>query len=436
MARIAMVGTGYVGLVTGVVFAELGHEVVGVDLLRERVARINRGEPPIHEDGLAELMARNVPERFRATTDIAEAMDGAAFVFIAVGTPSREDGSIDLSHVERASADIAPNLRPGQIVVVKSTVVPGTTRDVVRPILKRGAPDPGSVRLAMVPEFLREGIAVRDAMSPGRIVIGAEDRSVASAVAALFTGTDAPVLVTDPTTAEAIKYASNTLLALKISYANEIGALCEDLGIDVYRVMEGVGMDPRMSRYFLNAGLGFGGSCLPKDTRALRAVFADRGLEPLLLDALHAVNDRQALRAVSSLDGLLGGLRGKRVAVMGVAFKANTDDVRETRAVPVIMGLLQRGAEVVVHDPIASNNLREMYRMDVAFATTAREALEGSDAVVLQTDWPEYSELDASAFEKMRGRVVYDGRRALSATQVTFLRGRGFTVFLHGAGVQ
>ncbi len=432
MAKLAVLGTSYVGLITGVAFAEWGHDVTCVDIIESKVSVLNEGKAPIHEEGLDELLRKHVPGSLRGTTDLAEAMEGAEFIFIAVQTPEGEDGAIDLSFVRKASEDIAGHLKSGQTVVVKSTVVPGTTSDVVIPALEGSGLGKEEYNVAVNPEFLREGIAVHDALEPSRIVIGATDGETARAVADLY-DVESKFMFTDPTTAEAVKYASNAILAVKISFANEVATLCEDLGIDVYDVMDGVGLDPRISRKFLNAGMGFGGSCLPKDTKAFERLFVDRGLYPGLLEAVHEVNDTIPVHVVKRLSSMIGDLNGKRVAVLGLAFKEGTDDVRQSRARPLVRELLERGCVVVAHDPIASGNFKR-FGLEIEYADSISDALEGADAAIIQTAWEEYSGLDVDDFVRMAGRTVIDGRRILSAAAIDRLSSEGFSVYLLGRG--
>jgi len=432
MARLAILGTSYVGLVTGAAFAEWGHDVTCVDIVASKVAMLNEGRAPIHEDGLDDLLGKHVPGNLRGTLDLAEAVSDADFIFIAVQTPEGPDGAIDLSFVRRAAEDVAGLLKPGQTVVVKSTVVPGTTRDVVMPALEASGLGQDEYGVAVNPEFLREGIAVHDALEPSRIVIGASDRGTAEKVAGLYRF-ESEFMLTDLTTAEAVKYASNAILAVKISFANEVATLCEDLGIDVYDVMDGVGLDPRISRAFLDAGMGFGGSCLPKDTKAFERLFVDRGLHPGLLEAVHEVNDTIPVHVVKRMHSMIGDLTGKRVAVLGLAFKEGTDDVRQSRARPLVKELLDRGCDVIVHDPIASDNFKR-FELDVTYAGSVSEALDGADATIIQTAWEEYSGLGPGDFAKMAGRTVIDGRRILTQATIDSLASDGFSVYQLGRG--
>ncbi len=411
--RITVVGGGYVGLVTGACFAELGHTVNIVEIDAEKAAAINAGRAPIHEQGLDALLEQHAGKRLRAGTDYGPVAD-ADISFVCVGTPPAADGSADLSMVAAASRSIGEALRAGKkshTVVVKSTVPPGTTAGLVVPtVLERSGRD--DVGFAMNPEFLREGRAVEDFLHPDRIVIGSRDDGSGDSVAAAYQGLSAPVVRCNLTAAEMIKYASNALLATKISFANEVGNVCKRLGIDVYEVMEGVGMDHRVSPHFLSAGAGFGGSCFPKDVAALVSLAESLGEEPSLLRSVLDVNDRQPLRMVRLLEERIGDLSGKRVAVLGLAFKDNTDDIRESRAIPVIAELLRRGATVAAYDPLAVASMRRVFP-GIDYAASAADALRGADACLVMTEWPEFSDLNGE-FDLMRTRVVIEGRRILS----------------------
>jgi UDPglucose 6-dehydrogenase len=411
--RITVVGGGYVGLVTGACFAGLGHTVDIVEIDARKAAAINAGRAPIHERGLDALLERHAGTRLRAGTDYGPVAE-ADLSFVCVGTPPAADGSADLSMVAAASRSIGEALRGGNgshTVVVKSTVPPGTTAGLVVPaVLEHAGRD--EIGFAMNPEFLREGLAVEDFLHPDRIVIGSRDDGSGDSVAAAYQGLAAPVVRCGLTAAEMIKYASNALLATKISFANEVGNVCKCLGIDVYEVMEGVGMDHRVSPHFLNAGAGFGGSCFPKDVSALVSLAESLGEEPALLRSVLDVNDRQPLRMLRLLEEKTGDLAGKRIAVLGLAFKENTDDIRESRAIPVIAELLRRGAAVAAYDPLAAASMRRIFP-EIGYAASAAEALRGADACLVMTEWPEFSDLNGE-FDLMKSRVVIEGRRILS----------------------
>ena len=407
--NVSIIGTGYVGTVTGACLAELGHDVICVDIDQQKVDWINAGIAPIHEPGLSELLKKHAGIRLRATTDYNDAIPNSDLTFICVGTPSGEDGRIDLSIVRSASKSIGEALsgrRSYHVVVVKSTVVPETTEKVVAPLV-RGE----NVGIAMNPEFLREGKAVYDFMNPDKIVVGGDPRAV-EMVASLYEGIPCEITRTDIRTAEMIKYANNSFLAAKISFANEIGNICKKLGIDVYDVMSAIGKDFRISEHFLNAGAGFGGSCFPKDVRALIGKAEELGYDPMLLNAVIEVNEEQPMRMVKLLVEHIGDLRNRRIAVLGLAFKNDTDDIRESRSIPVITELLNLGAQVSAYDPLAELNMRKIFP-EIDYCESALDALNGADACLIMTEWDEFRSLDKE-FDAMKNLVVIDGRRVVS----------------------
>ena len=413
--KISVVGGGYVGLVTGTCFAEFGHTVTIIEIDPEKVREINKGHPPVYEDGLENLLKKNAGQRFRAESGY-ESVAGADIVFICVGTPPNSDGSANLSYIESASNSIGEKLKgtPGYcVVVVKSTVPPGTTENIVRPaVLRASKKTEHEIGFAMNPEFLREGWAVSDFMNPDRLVIGSSDARSGERVETVYKSVSTPVIHTGLSAAEMIKYTSNAFLATKISFANEIGNICKTLGIDVYEVMKGVGLDPRIGPLFLNAGAGFGGSCFPKDISALVSLAQSAGEKPLLLQSVLAVNEQQPFRMISILKKRAGPLAGKRIAVLGLAFKDNTDDIRDSRAVPVIRMLLEKGARVCAYDPMASPNMQKIFPT-VEYCPTATDALRGADGCLVMTEWPEFSSLDKE-FDLMAHKIIIEGRRILS----------------------
>ena len=414
--RISIIGSGYVGLITGMGFVKLGNEVIFVDVDDNKIEMINTAQPPIYEEGLGELM-REFRGKYYATKNYREAILNSDVTFIAVGTPSREDGSIDLKYVEAASKSIGKALREKMgyhVVVVKSTVLPGTTEEVVKPILEEysGKKAFEGFGLAMNPEFLREGVALKDFLTPDRIVIGVQDERTRRVLEELYAPIDSPKLFTDIKTAEMIKYASNAFLATKISFANEIGNICKKLGIDSWKVFEGVGLDHRISPHFFKTGIGWGGSCFPKDTRALIRKAEELGEEPLILKAVVEVNERQPLKMIELLKKHVPDLKGKRIGVLGLAFKPNTDDVRETRAYVVVKKLLEERAKVIAYDPQAMENFKRYYPnvgKRIEYASTPEEVLDLTDVILIVTEWPEFEELDYS------GKIVVDGRRIKAA---------------------
>ena len=412
--HITIIGGGYVGLVTAACLSHLNYNTTVIEIFPEKVAAINRAEPPIYEDGLDTLLKTHISANLRATTQYTP-VQTSDVIFIAVGTPPNPDGSANLSYIIAAAETIADELAKSHaeypVIVVKSTVPPGTTKNVVEPIIRRKNPDL-SFGICMNPEFLREGRAVKDFLHPDRIIVGSSDPKTIRIMHELYTGIAAPIIDVDPTAAEMIKYTSNALLATKISFANEIGNLCKQLGVNVYEVMAGVGMDSRVSPKFLNAGCGFGGSCFPKDVSALASIAREHGVTPTLLNAVLAVNDSQPLRMVELLETRIGSLSGKRIAVLGLAFKDNTDDVRESRSIPVIEALRRKGAVPVLFDPMAMDTMKAVFP-DEEYALSAAAALTHADGCLVMTEWPEFAKL-SSEFDAMRERVIIDGRHILT----------------------
>ncbi len=414
MARICVVGLGYVGVVTGAIFAEMGHHVVAVDVIPEKVDALNAGESSIYEPGLDELLKDCVPARFNASMDMVAAVADSDITFLCVGTPSTTDGGQDTSYLEASSKSLGEAIAAKgeyHVVVVKSTVLPGTTDTLVKGGLEAAGITCGEdFGLAMNPEFLREGSAVQDAREPDRVVIGGFDQRSIDETAELYVGIGCPFVETDLRTAEMIKYASNSFLATKISFANELSRLCEAVGIDVYEVMDGIALDNRIKRSFLNAGMGFGGSCFPKDVRALVSLANSLNLDSALLSAVLDVNRSQPLHGVDLLEAANGTLAGKRIAILGLAFKGNTDDVRETRALPVAEELKKRGAVVVGYDPEAAENFKAMFP-DIEIVGSIHEALTCANGCIIQAEWDEFRELSADDVDVMADKVVVDGRR-------------------------
>jgi UDPglucose 6-dehydrogenase len=406
---IGVVGVGWVGLVTAACFAEMGHRVVARDILAEKVETLSHGELPFHEPGLADLIGRN-SERLTFTTDMGELLEAARLVFVCVQTPPTHSGDADLSAVHQAVDEIGS--ASGRALVMKSTVPVGTGRTI-----KRGAPD---LAYVSCPEFLREGSAVEDFMHPERIVIGAapEDAWAADAVEAAYEPLGAPSVKTDVASAEMIKLASNAFLATKISFINEIANVCDEVGADVTEVSRGMGMDERIGPKFLNAGLGYGGSCFPKDTQALKILAGNSGYHFQLLSSVIEVNELQKRRVLAKLKKHLGGLEGKRIALLGLAFKPDTDDMREASSLVLASRLNGEGAAVTAYDPVAAERAAEMLS-GVEIMSSALEALDGADAAVLVTEWPEFADLDwADVAKRMANPLIVDGRNFLDADAV------------------
>jgi UDPglucose 6-dehydrogenase len=413
--KIGIFGAGWVGLVTGACFAELGHEVVVRDVLPERIAALESGRVPLHEPELAELLERN-RERLTFTLEVDDAVS-APIMFVCVGTPPTYSGDADLSAVWTV-VDQLPELDERAILVMKSTVPVGTGEKVRAALDARGLAHVGYVSN---PEFTAEGTAVHDFMEPDRIVVGAFDDADGDAVAALHEGIDAPVVRSDVASAEMIKLAANAALMARISFINEIANVCEATGADVVKVAEGIGWDRRIGKSFLRAGIGFGGSCFPKDSLALKQLAASSGYHFQVLNAVIEVNELQKRRVIGKLKRLLGSLRGKRVALLGLAFKPNTDDTREAPAFVLAGRLLAEGADVVVWDPVArANGVHGVEQVG-----SVAEAVAGADAAVLVTEWPELAELDwASLAATMGSAVLVDGRNMLDPAA---MRAAGFT---------
>jgi UDPglucose 6-dehydrogenase len=400
---IGVVGAGWVGLVTAACFAELGHRVVVREIVPEKVESLRRGEVPIHEPGLPELIERN-RERLLFTTEMEE-LDGPRLIFVCVQTPPTYSGDADLSAVNRAVEEIGDPA--GKALVMKSTVPVGTGRAI-----RRDAPD---LSYVSCPEFLQEGTAVNDFLHPDRVVIGTDpgDEWAAEAVAAVYEPLGAPIVRTDLSSAEMIKLASNAYLATKISFINEIANVCDEVGADVTEVARGMGLDPRIGSRFLNAGLGFGGSCFPKDTQALKILAGNSGYHFQLLNSVIEVNELQKRRVMAKLSKHLDSLVGKRIALLGLAFKPDTDDMREASSLVLAARLEGEGASVVAFDPVAEQRARELLP-SVEMAGSPIEALERADAAVLVTEWPEFADLDWSKVaERMANPLLVDGRNFL-----------------------
>ena len=426
--RISIIGSGYVGLVTGTCFAELGNHVILVDIVKDKVDKINSGIAPIFEEGLDKMLRKNIGDgSMHATTKVEHAVLDSDMTFIAVGTPSRKDGSIDIAYVREAAEGIGKALAKKDAyhtVVVKSTVIPGTTEDIVLPALEKssGKKAGHDFGVAMNPEFLKEGKAIEDFMNPDRVVIGGMDDESKKMVGRLYNGFDCPVMMTDTKTAEMIKYASNAFLATKISFINEIGNMCKALGIDTYEVAEGMGHDKRIERSFLNSGAGYGGSCFPKDVKAIIAKSKKMGTNPLVMDAVDEVNQRQPGMIIDVLRKKIPSLKGKRIAVLGLAFKPGTDDIREAPSIIVLEALLKGGAEVSAYDPQAADNVKHKFK-GVDYHASAKAALDGADACLVLTEWPEFKNLTDEDFKVMRKKVIIEGRRIINPEQVTGFEG-------------
>jgi UDPglucose 6-dehydrogenase len=444
MSKICVVGTGYVGLVTGTCLADLGNQVTCLDVVAAKIERLKAGELPIYEPGLHPMVTRNVDaKRLRFTTSYAEAMKGVKFIFIAVNTPTVRDGDgADMSYVESAARSIAEHLRNDAIIVNKSTMPVGSG-DLVSAIVHEHLVDT-SLKVSVVsnPEFLREGSAVQDFLQPDRVVLGSTERAAADKVAQLYHPVRAPIVITDLYTAEMIKYASNAFLATKISFINEMARICDRLGADVTEVAAGMGYDKRIGRAFLYAGLGYGGSCFPKDVKALAHMAGEAGLHPQLLDAVMKINDDQRHVVIDKLEqehGGPGSLEGKTFAVLGLAFKDNTDDMREAPSIHIVRWLIEAGATVRAFDPVATETARQaLPSAGLTYCEDEYEAARGTHGVLVITEWKRFRDINFARLRdemlpREEGRVLIDGRNLYDPIE---MRRLGFRYHGIGHGVE
>jgi len=433
---ISIIGSGYVGLVTGACFADVGHHVICVDNDSEKVKQLKAGEVPIYEPGLEEIIHRNVSaRRLHFTGNIQEAVERSQIIFIAVPTPPLPDGDVDLSFVEKVAREIAGVLTGYRVIVDKSTV-PVKTGEKVAESIKRYNRHGAKFDVVSNPEFLREGCAVADLMHPDRIVIGAQSEHAIDLMKKVYEPFMAPILVTDISSAELIKHCANSFLALKISYINAVSRICEASGADVEKVADGIGMDHRIGRDFLNAGIGYGGSCFPKDIAAFIAISEQLGTPFTLLREVQRINEGQKARFLKTIRETLWVLREKRIAVWGLTFKPDTDDLRSSVAIEVVEQLLREGAHVVAYDPKGMHKARTIKAIaDVEFASSALEAVTDAEALIIATDWNEFANVDLAVLkDKMRTPIVFDGRNLLDPKT---MRQFGFNYYSIGrAGVR
>lgn len=422
MSKICVVGTGYVGLVTGTCFADLGNQVTCLDVDHERIDKLNHGEMPIYEPGLEQLVSQNVRSgRLFFATDYQEALKEAEYAFIAVGTPSGNDGEADLQYVRAAAEAIADTVDWPIIVINKSTVPVGTGDWVAEVIQQRRGDHPLEFSVVSNPEFLREGSAISDFMNPDRVVLGSLQKEAAQKVANLYQPLRCTIMITDLRTAEMIKYASNAFLATRISFINEIANMCEALGADVNEVARGMGYDKRIGPSFLDAGLGWGGSCFPKDVKALEHMAVLHGTQPQLLQAVMEINRNQRRRAVMKLRKALGSLNDKTIGVLGLAFKPNTDDIRESPALEIIHLLQNEGAHIKAYDPQAMENAARIVQK-VELCDNPYQVAENADGLLLATHWNEFKQLDfARIYQIMKHPILLDGRNLWDAEQLKSL---------------
>lgn len=434
--HIGVVGTGYVGLVTGACFAEFGLFVTCVDKDEKKIRSLKKGVVPFYEPGLEDLVSKNVKQgRLKFTSKLSKAVDTSTVIFIAVGTPPRGDGSADLSYVKAVGAELASHMDCYKVIATKSTVPVGTG-DMLKKIISKNLASEIDFDVASNPEFLREGSAIEDFMRPNRIVIGSETEKAGEIIKSLYKPLyliETPFVLTDVRTAELIKYASNSFLATKISFINEIANLCERLGVDVHMVARGMGLDRRIGSKFLHPGPGFGGSCFPKDLKALVNIAEKNGIEPKILKAAIDVNKRQPLLETEKIRESMGGLKGKNIAVLGLSFKPNTDDMREAPSIYIIKALLKEGASIRAYDPAAMKNAKSELP-DIAYAKSAYSTVKGADALVILTEWNEFRNLDLERIKRlMAGDFFFDLRNIYEPGDV---RQQGFKYFSRGRGKQ
>jgi UDPglucose 6-dehydrogenase len=434
MSKICVIGTGYVGLVTGTCFADLGNQVTCLDLDEKRINNLLNGKMPIYEPGLEQLVKQNVQaKRLQFTTDYKKALEGIEYAFIAVGTPSGVDGEADLQYVKSAAESIADLVNWPILVINKSTVPVGTGDWVADVIRRRRGERTLQFSVVSNPEFLREGSAINDFMNPDRVVLGSEDRAAANQIAELYQPLRCTIIITDVRTAEMIKYASNAFLATRISFINEIGNICEELGADVREVARGMGYDKRIGHAFLDAGLGWGGSCFPKDVKALEHMAVLNGTQPQLLQAVMEINRNQRRRAVMKLRKALGSLNEKTIGILGLSFKPNTDDIRDAAALEIIYLLKNEGAHIRAYDPQAMENAAKLLK-NVKLCENPYQVADGADALLLATEWNEFKQIDFLKIKDLlHNPIILDGRNLWDSEH---LRAIGFTYIGVGRGNQ
>lgn len=417
--KISVIGTGYVGLVTGVCLAEIGHQVTCIDVDLDKVRRLSSGDPIIYEPGLGELISKNLKEgRLAFTDNYSKGLFDVQVIYIAVGTPSNLDGTADLTAIEQAAMMIAANLKNYTVIVTKSTVPIGTN-DKIQELIQNHVQNGVEFDIVSNPEFLREGSAVKDMFYGDRIIIGADNKKAADIVEDVIKPFNIPVLRTTIRSAEMIKYASNAFLATKISFINEIANLCEKLDADITDVAKGMGMDKRIGSQFLKAGIGYGGSCFPKDTNALVQIAGDIEHEFTLLKSVIEVNKKQQRILIDKAVQRFGSLKELKVAVLGLSFKPNTDDIREAPSIPIISSLLSQGASVVAYDPVAQGHAKKILSSEVEYANSIQEAIQGANCAFILTEWSEIVEFDLSEYElHMKDPILFDGRNCYDLIKV------------------
>ncbi|WP_226581140.1 UDP-glucose dehydrogenase family protein [Halobacillus litoralis] len=416
--KIAVVGTGYVGLVTGVSLSEIGHTVTCIDIDLEKVEKMQKGISPIYEPGLSEMMSKNIEEsRLYFTTNHTEGFNNAQVIYIAVGTPENKDGSANLNFVKQVALDIATNIEKDTIVVTKSTVPVGTNT-IIKEILHKNLRNDVKVSVVSNPEFLKEGSAIYDSFNGDRIVIGTESKEAGDTLEEINRPFGVPVFRTDVKSAEMIKYASNAFLATKISFINEISNICDRLNANVEDVAKGMGLDKRIGDQFLQAGIGYGGSCFPKDTKALIQIAGNVHYDFELLKGVVNVNKKQQGLIIDKLLERMPDIKGKKISVLGLAFKPNTDDMREAASIVVTNRLIEEGAEVTAYDPIAVKNAKHILSSEITYSDNIKEAVEGSDATLILTEWNDIKSIDLSLFSTMNYPLVIDGRNCFALDEM------------------
>ncbi|MFS0674974.1 UDP-glucose dehydrogenase family protein [Ornithinibacillus sp. 179-J 7C1 HS] len=420
--KIAVIGTGYVGLVTGVSLAEIGHEVTCLDIDEAKVDLLRSGKSPIYEEGLEELLRKNIDNgRINFTTSYEEGLKDKEAIYIGVGTPQSEDGSADLRYIHAAGDSIGEHLKNDAIIVIKSTVPIGTNeyiRDYITSRLKHNV----SIQIVSNPEFLRQGSAVHDTFHGDRIVIGSENQDALEKIEEVNKPFGIPILKTDLRSAEMIKYASNAFLATKISFINEIANLCEHLGANIENVTKGMGMDKRIGEFFLNAGIGYGGSCFPKDTNALISIGKSVNYQMPILQSVVDVNENQKRIIIDKLKKRFGSLNGLNIALLGLSFKPNTDDMREAPSIPVSKALIQEGVNVKAYDPVAMDNAKKVIPSEVQFQDSIESAVEGADCLVILTEWKDFITFGLENYKvKLKNPIIFDGRNCFNVQDATSL---------------
>lgn len=416
--KVSVIGSGYVGLVTGVTLSEIGHNVACIDVDKQKIEKLKKAISPIYEPGLSEMMAKNIAaQRLIFTDQHHVGLADADVIYIAVGTPENEDGSVNLQYVEQAALDIASHVTKNVIIVLKSTVPVGTNHQI-RELVRTGVDPRFNVEIVSNPEFLKEGSAIDDTFHGDRIVIGSDNEEAALTIAEINQPFGVPIYRTDIRSAEMIKYASNAFLATKISFINEISNICEMVGANVENVAAGMGMDQRIGNQFLKAGIGYGGSCFPKDTKALIQIAGNVDYDFELLKGVVNVNRKQQVLLIDKLKKCLDSIQGKRIAVLGLAFKPNTDDMREAASILITDELIKEGAQIVAYDPVAMEKARAVLHSDVCYANTIEEALIGSDAALILTEWGEIRSMDLQLVHKMNRPLLIDGRNCFALDEM------------------